>query len=92
MDFNVNQLVRSGVVLAVGLPISIALVVNALPEGRTRAERDVEELKSELTIPCLQWGYSAEDSRLERDAKTTIDERFGGEGVNYSGVCSFVLK
>jgi hypothetical protein len=92
MELNINQLVRSGVILAVGLPITIAVAAGAMPEGKTGAERDVERLKSELTIPCLQWGYSAEDSRLERDAKTTIDEAFGGEGVNYSGVCSFVLK
>ena len=31
MDFNINQLVRSGVVLVIGLPLTIAVALNALP-------------------------------------------------------------
>ena len=92
MELNVSQLVRSGVILAVGLPITVSVALGMMPEGKTQAEREVERLKSELTIPCLQWGFSSADSSLERDAEVTIDERFGGDNVNYSGVCSFVLK
>ena len=91
MELNVNQLVRSGVVLAIGLPISIGVVVNGLraPE-KNEAAIIQSELKADLTVPCIKYALSKEDSKLEREAKNEIDEVMGGE-VSYVETCKWVL-
>jgi hypothetical protein len=90
MDFNVNQLVRSAVVLVVGLPVSLAVALAALPEGESRSAKIQSDTKADLTRTCLDYAFSAKDSKAERAAKDAIDERFG-EGADYSGVCKWVL-
>lgn len=90
MELNVNQLVRSGVVLVVGLPISLSIALGMLPDGETRAEKAQTQLKGDLTEVCLEYAFSGRDSKAERAAKDAIDDRFG-EGSDYSGVCKWVL-
>ena len=97
MTLNVENLVRSGVVLAVGLPLTLTVgsLVNTtadLARGTTPTASVVEQqaLKDELTLPCLKYLVSKEDSKLERAAKTEIDDVLGGE-VSYSAVCKWVL-
>ena len=90
MDFNINQLVRSGVVLVVGLPLTIAVALNALPEGETRAEKAQNRLKGDLAETCLDYAFSGRDTKAERAAKDAIDDRLG-EGADYAGVCKWVL-
>jgi len=88
MQLNVNQLVRSAVVLAVGLPVSLAIMAN------TPAEKDPSELqalKTSLELPCLKYAVTKNDSKAERAAKDAIDELVG-DGVEYAEVCKWVLK
>ena len=86
MDFNVNQLVRSGVVLLLGAPISLAILAN-VPEKPTKTEAD--KLKAELTVPCLNYALTKPDSKGERDAKDAIDEVMSD--AEYKQVCNWVL-
>ena len=90
MDYNVNQLVRSAVVLVVGLPISLAVALSVLPEGETRAEKAQNQLKGDLTKVCLDYAFSGRDTKAERAAKDAIDDRLG-EGTDYAGACKWVL-
>ena len=97
MTINIENLVRSGVVLAVGLPVALSL--GGLVGSATRVmERSLTDptaevantLKEDLTKPCVLWGYSKNDSTLEREAKTQIDDIMGGE-VSYPDLCNWVL-
>ena len=94
MTVSVENLVRSGVVLAVGLPLTLgaAISLNNRPElpEPTIAEQAVGDFKDELTAPCLRYAFSGSDTKAEREAKNTIDEVVG-EGANYGQVCSYVL-
>ena len=90
MDFNVNQLVRSGVVLVVGLPVSLAVALAALPESTSKAVQTQNRVKGDLTDTCLKYAFSGRDSKAERAAKDKIDEQFG-EKADYAGVCKWVL-
>ncbi len=87
MDLNVNQLVRSVVILLVGAPISLAVLAQ-IPEKTEKTEAEV--LKSELTVPCLRYALTKEDSKGERAAKDAVDEVFG-EGADYREACKWVL-
>jgi selenophosphate synthase len=86
---NVENLVRSGVALVIGLPLTIGVLVNALPE-KNEANLIKNKLKAELTEACLKYVVSKNDSKLERLAKNEIDEIIGGE-VNYIEACKWVL-
>ena len=79
-----------GVVLVVGLPLSLAVALNALPEGETKAQKAQNRLKGDLTETCLNYAFSGRDTKAERAAKDKIDERLGG-GADYAGVCKWVL-
>ena len=92
MNLNVENLVRSGVILLVALPVSLATTF-ALAE-RPRENESVitqAELKADLTLPCLRYALSKNDSKLEREAKNAVDEVLGGE-VNYQEACKWVLS
>jgi len=91
MDFNLNQCVRSAVVLVVGLPITIGVASSVMPKGETQAQRIINNTKGDLTEACLQYALSKSDTKMERGAKTTIDEAFG-DGSNYREVCNWVLS
>ena len=96
-ELNVNNLVRSGVILVAALPLTLGVGglfstnarVAAEDARQTKSEEVVNEIKGELTRACIDFAVSKNDSKLERDAKTQIDEYFGGE-VNYQTVCSWV--
>mgnify|MGYP001290131032 CR=1 FL=1 len=91
MDFNVNQCIRSAVVLVVGLPVSVGVALSVVPKGETQALKTVNSLKGELTTTCLEYALSKSDSKMERAAKDSIDEKFGA-GANYGEVCRWVLS
>ena len=94
MSLDVNNVVRSAAIVVVGLPLSGALAVGIvanLPEGESRAVSTATAVKADLTEACLNWAYSKPDSKLEREAKNTIDDYFGGE-VDHAGVCKFVFS
>ena len=92
MDYNVNQIVRSCVVALVGLPLTAAVFVGVSDSvSKSAAQQKVDDLKAELTIPCVQYSVTKVDSGLERSAKDSIDEVMGGEGIDYKGLCNWVL-
>ena len=94
MNLNVENLVRSGVILAVGLPLMLPLgsAVSSLAEvsRQSPGQRAANAFKDELTIPCLKYVFTTGDSKAERDAKNAIDDLVGGD-ANYGDVCKYVL-
>lgn len=92
MDLNVNNLVRSGVILVLGLPVSLAATF-AMNQRPTKDYAAITQnlVKAELTDACLKFGLSKADSKLERDAKTSVDEVLGGD-ANYQEACRWALS
>jgi len=102
MNFDINNIVRSVAIAAVGLPLSISVsgFVNTTSSVASRTadkafdESQVEVVKREygdkLVKACIGYVVSKADSTLERESKTAIDKIFGGE-VNYKGVCDFFV-
>ena len=98
-QLNIESLVRSGVCLAIGLPLVLGL--NGVTGTLSRlavdaAEKDrktetVDTLKADLTLPCLKYVMSKNDSKLEREAKNQVDEVLGGE-VMIGEACQYVLR
>jgi len=97
MNLSIENLVRSGVVLAVGLPLTLSMgsltstISKSLEKSTIDPTADASNvLKAELTKPCVLWGFSKNESKLEREAKNQIDEIMGGE-VSYPDLCNWVL-
>lgn len=99
LNVNVSSLVRSGVVLVLGAPVVIALggVLNTsadnarfanLPDAR---QLTIDDYQGRAAEACVKYLVSKSDSSLEREAKTELDEVFGGE-VNYGEVCKWVFS
>lgn len=98
-NFDLNNIFRTVIGGAVGLtlvlPISkqleatTALTMKQL-EPPSAAQAHVTDMEDKLTKACYEWLWSKVDSKLERNAKNTIDEFFDGE-VKYSSVCKYVL-
>jgi hypothetical protein len=94
MELNINNLVRSGVVLALGLPLMLPLgsaIGRATQVTQPSAGQEAATtFKDDLTVPCLRFAFSREDTKAEREAKNDIDEVLGGD-ANHSAVCNYVL-
>jgi len=88
---NVENLVRSGVILVVGLPITLGVAVSGLKETDSVSDKAVAEVKSELTESCLNFAVAKSDSKLERDAQDAIDTKLGADGADYKALCNWVL-
>ena len=91
MELNINQLVRSAVILAVGLPISTSVLIGQIPSNPVVEKSEVEALKEDLGLPCLKYALTKDDSKGEREAKNQIDEVLGVDGAEYREVCKWVL-
>ena len=99
LHFNIDSIVRSVAVVAVGLPLTLSVtnLTNTTAEIAELAlkEDPTEEviggLRSDLIKPCLDFYLSKVDSKLEREAKNTIDDVMGGE-VNHKGVCDYIIR
>lgn len=89
---NLENLVRSGVVLVIGLPISLAVAVSGLRTSTSGSEEVVSQSKAELAEACLDYAISRKDSKLERNAKDEIDRILGADGANYKALCDYVLR
>ena len=95
MYFDINHLVRSAAIAAVGLPLALSTsglintTSNAAEQATTKNGVDLvyEKYGDALAEPCIGWAVSKVDTKLERDSKNAIDEVFGGE-VDYSKVCN----
>ena len=92
MSYDINNVIRSTVIAIVGIPLTAAVFMGVSSSvSKSAAQQEVDQLKAELTIPCIQWSVSKPDSSLERDAKDTIDDVVGGDGSDYKGLCNWVL-
>ena len=90
MEFNVNNLVRSAVILVVGLPVTLGV---ASSMSKTDPVTDaVSRAKAPLVAPCLNYMISKPDSKLERSAKDEVDAVMGSDGADYKGLCGYVLN
>ena len=99
LNVNVSSLVRSGVVLLLGAPVVLgaggffnelakATKETARPDGRSVI---IESYQTQAAEACVKFLVSKADSKLEREAKTELDEVFGGE-VNYKEVCTWTFS
>jgi len=95
MNFDINHLVRSAAIAAVGLPLTlstsglISTTATAAADATTKTELEnvYTNYADELAEACIGWAVSKVDSKLERESKNTIDEVMGGE-VDYKKVCN----
>ena len=100
MSFDINNLARTTSVSVLGLLVAVPLSINLLADGGQKraanAPNAVQEyltdMRENLVEACIDYNISPVDSKLERAAKTTIDDYFGGDKVNYSGVCNTVFS
>ena len=88
---NIENLVRSGVILVVGLPITLAVAAAGLKDGTSTSEQAVADAKAELTDACLKYAVAKGDSKLEREAQDRIDQQLGANGADYKALCNYVL-
>ena len=94
MNFDINHLVRSCAIAAVGLPLAISTsgLINttstAAADATTKSgvQQVYADYGDQLAEACIGWAVSKVDSKLERESKNAIDEVFGGE-VDYGKVC-----
>ena len=99
MSFDLNNIVRSVAIAVVGLSITLPLGSELTARGKatgteivkSESELVYDGIVNNLTAPCIDYLITATDSKLEREAKTTIDNYFGGE-VDYNAVCDYVLS
>ena len=99
MNYDINSLVRSLAVVVVGLPVALSFgnltnttaSVAALALEKTAANEVIAGLRGDLVKPCIDYYVSKVDSKLEREAKNTIDDVMGGE-VNHKGICDYILN
>ena len=87
---NIENLVRSGVALVIGLPLTVGVLLNAIPDPKNQSQLTQNRIKGDLTEACVKYVVSKADSKLEREAKDSIDDILGGE-VNYRETCNWVL-
>ena len=95
MNIDVNHIIRSVAIVLVGAPLALS-TSNLLNTTSTAAQEATKisgaqliktEYGDQLAKACYAWALSKVDSKLEREAKNTIDEVFGGE-VDYSKTCN----
>ena len=97
MTFNIENILRSAVVMAVGLPLTLSisnlsgvttqLVEQSLSDPTSKAANTIKE---SLAEPCLRFMFSKNDSKLEREAKNDIEEIVGGP-VAHLETCNWVF-
>ena len=90
MEFNLNNLVRSAVILVVGLPVTLG-VASSFTKSDPVTDA-ISASKAPLVAPCLGYMSSKPDSKLERNAKDEVDTLMGNDGADYKGLCSWVLN
>ena len=99
MSFDINNIVRTAAVSAIGLIVAVPVSINAIANGAqqraasepTAVDVYLTDMRENLVEACVDYNISPVDSKLEREAKTTIDDYFGGDKVNYAGVCKTVF-
>ena len=99
MNLDINHLVRSAAIAVVGIPLALSTsgLINVTADAASRTtdralerkevDRVYDDYAAKLANACISWAVSKVDTKLEREAKNTIDEVMGGE-VNYGKVCN----
>lgn len=98
MNIDINSIVRSVAVVIVGLPVALSSssLINSAASAARNAQGSAavlevrQEYASKIAKACYGYALSKDDSKLERESKTAIDEVFGGE-VNYQQVCNALV-
>ena len=90
MDFNINTALRSVVILAIGLPVSLGVALSTMKADPTTDS--ISATKAPLVGACIDYMSSKPDSKLERTAMTSIDDIMGNDGADYKGLCGWVLN
>lgn len=105
-EINVESIVRSVAIIAIGLPASIGIgnffsgveetahelghaTVHILEGGESNHVQN--RIKGEVAEDCLDWFFSEKDSSVERAAKDSLDQRFGGK-VDYENMCDWAIN
>ena len=88
---NIENLVRSGVILVVGLPVTLGVATTAMRDTTSESDQAVASAKAELTDACLKYAVAKADSKLEREAQDDIDKILGADGADYKSLCNYVL-
>ena len=91
MSLNVENLVRSGVILVVGLPVTLGVATTVFKNNTSTLETTVSNSKAEFVDACMDFAVSKPDSRLERNSKDAIDKILGADGADYKSLCNWVL-
>lgn len=92
MEFNINHLVRTIVAGVAVIPLTIGTTVKLSQSEESNSRQvKVNDTKAALTLACIKYQASKDDSKLEREAKNSIEEILGGE-VNHGPLCSWVMK
>ena len=105
MNFDINNLARTAVIggaaLVLGIPlanltsqtsklVSVTAAGVELAAKPDKANEAWNKLKAELTLPCIKYLLSKEDTKLERDAQSKIEKVIGGD-VDFITTCKAVV-
>ena len=88
---NVENLVRSAVILVVGLPVTLAVASSATKDTRSRVDIATAEVNADLVEGCVDYMVSKKESKLERQGQDKIDSALGADGASYKELCNWVL-
>ena len=93
LNLNVDSLVRSAVVLAVGLPLALGVSssLNPVQTSEDPVNDAITDYRLTLVEKCIRYQAAKVDSKLEREAKNDLDESFDGE-ILHAEVCRWVLR
>jgi hypothetical protein len=91
MNIDLNNTIRSAVILVVGLPITVAVAAAGFVDATPADMRETTRVKAALTEGCVDYMVSKGDSKLERQGQDKIDEVLGADGANYKDLCGWVL-
>ena len=97
IKLNIENITRSVVVLAVGLPLTLSLsnlasVTANIAEkaGSSPTSSVTDQLKTDLGEACIRYMLAESDSKLERESQNEIEEIVGGP-VNHTQTCKWAL-
>ena len=99
LNVNVSSLVRSGVILLLGVPVVMAFgnSLNTSADASRLAnlpdlrDLEIESVQGKAAPACIKYLVSKDESKLEREAQNELDDIFGGE-VNHGEVCKWVFS
>lgn len=100
MSIDINNVIRTTSATVVGLILAVPMGFNIIQTGaQTReslkpgpVQEYMTEIRENLVHACVDFNISPVDSKLEREAKNTIDDFFEGDKVNYQSICKSVLN